>query len=89
MPDCPQWLEDLVLKLLAKKPEERPFNARAVQGVIKEHLIDEFGPDLGKLTAELPPLEEVKLKKDFHVARLAIGLAVLAAIIAAVALLDR
>ncbi len=88
-PDCPQWLEDLVMKLLEKKPEQRPFNARAVQGEIKEHLIDEFGPDLDKLTQELPPLEDVAEKPQFNVKRLAIGLAVIAAIIAAVVMMDR
>lgn len=86
--DCPDWLEKLVMKLLAKKPEERPFNARAVQGVIKEHLIDEFGPDLDKLTQELPPLEEVGLKPQFNATRLVVGLAVIAAIIAAVVMFE-
>ena len=31
-PRCPEELEQIALKCLAKKPEERPFNARAVQG---------------------------------------------------------
>ena len=33
-PDTPPELERLVLGLLAKRPEDRPFNARAVQGVL-------------------------------------------------------
>ncbi len=36
--DCPEWLEDLVMRLLEKDPHKRPFNARAVQGLIREHL---------------------------------------------------
>lgn len=64
--DCPQWLEDLVLSLLAKDPEARPFNARAVQGLIGHHLAKEFGDDFGddfeshanQLATSLPPLTE-------------------------------
>lgn len=36
--DCPDWLEKLVFDLLEKEPHKRPFNARAVQGVIRQHL---------------------------------------------------
>ncbi len=36
--DCPEWLEKLILQLLAKNAHERPFNARAVQGQIREQL---------------------------------------------------
>jgi serine/threonine protein kinase len=54
--DCPQWLEELVFKLLAKSPQQRPFNARAVQGILRQHLRDEFGEDANELTKNLPPL---------------------------------
>ena len=87
--DCPQWLEDLVMKLLEKKPEQRPFNARAVQGVIKEHLIDEFGSDLSKLTQDLPEMEDLESEGGNRWQRLAIGLVALAAIIAGLMMLDR
>ena len=87
--DCPEWLSELVLRLLEKKPEKRPFNARAVQGVIKEHLLEEFGSDIAKLTQELPPLEEVKGGREVNVGRLLIALTVLGAIIAIGVLLDR
>jgi serine/threonine protein kinase len=43
--DCPEWLEQLVLQLLHKEPYKRPFSARAVQGLIRDRLEDEFGPD--------------------------------------------
>ncbi len=32
--DCPPPLAELVLNLMAKTPEQRPFNARAVQGLL-------------------------------------------------------
>jgi serine/threonine protein kinase len=35
---CPQWFEELVLQLLEKEPYKRPFNARAVQGRIRDQL---------------------------------------------------
>ena len=56
--DCPEWLEELVLQMLQKDPNRRPFNARAVQGVLTEKLRDEFGDDLSQLTQELPPMEQ-------------------------------
>ena len=40
--DCPQELDDLIVTLLAKNPDDRPFNARWVQGYLGE-LIE--GPD--------------------------------------------
>jgi serine/threonine protein kinase len=54
--DCPQWLDDLVQKLLAVDPEQRPFNARAVEGVLLQHLIDEFGDQSRELTRRLKSL---------------------------------
>ncbi len=38
--DCPERLDALIRSLLAKNPEERPFNARSVQGVLSELLSD-------------------------------------------------
>ncbi len=34
--DCPGELDEIVCQLLAKRPEDRPFNARQVQGVMCE-----------------------------------------------------
>lgn len=42
--DCPSELEEVILQLLAKKPEERPFNARQVQGVMLQ-LGEKYGLD--------------------------------------------
>lgn len=38
VPDCPASFADIIEKLLAKDPDDRPFNARAVQGVFNELL---------------------------------------------------
>ncbi|MEO2049025.1 MAG: serine/threonine-protein kinase [Pirellulales bacterium] len=56
--DCPEWLESLIMQLLTKDPEQRPFNARAVQGVLMEHLHNQFGSYLEQFAIELPPLEQ-------------------------------
>jgi len=50
--DCPEWLETIILQLLEKDPQQRPFNARAVQGYLKDHLEDEAGPDVSAPTAD-------------------------------------
>lgn len=36
LPDCPKSLDELIIELLAKSPDDRPFNARAVQGILGE-----------------------------------------------------
>ena len=36
VPECPPELDEIILQLLAKDPEQRPFNARSVQGVMIE-----------------------------------------------------
>ena len=87
--DCPEWLENLVMKLLEKEPHKRPFNARAVQGLIKDQLIDQYGADLSQLTQNLPPLEEVRSGNKVRWGRLVIGLLAIGALIAAVLLLNR
>ncbi len=86
--DCPEWLETLARQLLAKDPELRPFNARAVQGLIKEHLQDEFGSDLSELTQELPPLEAATPPAGPSWGRMLIGILVIGSLIAAAILLS-
>lgn len=51
--DCPPELEALILRLLEKDPEKRPFNARAVQGLIMQLL-------------ENQPQQEVDSKLKHH-----------------------
>ncbi len=87
--DCPEWLENLVMKLLEKEPQKRPFNARAVQGLIKDQLIDQYGADLSQLTQNLPPLEEVSNDDKIRWGRFVIGLLAIGALIAAVLLLTQ
>jgi serine/threonine protein kinase len=36
--DCPEELEQIIVRLMAKQPESRPFNARFVQGYLQEVL---------------------------------------------------
>ncbi|MCG8450945.1 MAG: serine/threonine protein kinase [Pirellulales bacterium] len=79
--DCPGWLEKLIMQLLEKDPELRPFNARAVQGIIKDRLEEEFGADLEKLTQDLPPLEHVSQSDSPSWGRLLVSLLALAALI--------
>ncbi|QDS97472.1 serine/threonine protein kinase [Adhaeretor mobilis] len=55
--DCPDWLEELIMNLLAKDAQDRPFNARSVQGLIRDRLEDKFGEESRELTHDLPPLE--------------------------------
>lgn len=53
---CPQWLETLVMRLLAKDPRDRPHTARNVEGYLIQHLTEEFGEEKSReLTKNLPP----------------------------------
>ncbi len=87
--DCPEWLEKLVMQLLEKDPERRPFNARAVQGLIKDQLEDEFGPDLDQLTQNLPPLEQAGPPSRTSWFRVVLGILALAALVACAVLMDK
>jgi serine/threonine protein kinase len=44
VPDCPEQLEKLVVQLMAKDPDQRPFNARYVQGFLQQ-LLETAGED--------------------------------------------
>lgn len=50
---CPKWLDELIRGLLAKEPSDRPFNARAVEGNLLQHLLDEFGEEEAKKLTKL------------------------------------
>lgn len=50
--ECPEWLEHIILELLEKEPHRRPFNPRAVQGFLRDHLEDEFGKDYARTILE-------------------------------------
>lgn len=51
--DIPQRLDDLIRHLLAKAPEERPLNAREVQGILAETLLD-WDEEQGQKLKERP-----------------------------------
>lgn len=42
IPQCPQELDDVIVHLLAKQPEQRPFNAREVQGKMLQ-IMEKYG----------------------------------------------
>ena len=84
--ECPEWLEELIMQLLAKDAEQRPFNARAVQGLLKDRLEDEFGTDANSLTQQLPPLEQPK--GDFKLVRLAFVILLLVGALALLAMVE-
>jgi serine/threonine protein kinase len=85
--DCPDWLERLALQLLAKQPRERPFNARAVEGILRQHLREEFGETWNATVATATPTVRVAADGD-HPRRwtLWVVIAAAAAIVLAAAL---
>lgn len=85
--DCPEWLEALIMQLLEKDPEARPFNARVVQGNLKDHLTKEYGADLSQFTQYLPPIENIPERDPTK--RLLVAMLVLAAVVAGVAVLSK
>lgn len=67
VPDCPDWLIEIVEQLLQKDPERRPFNARHVEGFLKQHReemreaghsVEIPGGSLSLLQADLPVTSE-------------------------------
>lgn len=86
--DCPEWLEELIRKLLEKEPHKRPFNARAVQGNLIDHLQETCGPDYKKLTEEMPMLEEMRSEGPTRL-RIAISALVLVGVITLLWLLNQ
>jgi len=50
---CPEKLEKVVMQMLAKDPEERPFNARSAQGALAEALVEWDEKELHKMESQL------------------------------------
>ncbi|MDA0920150.1 MAG: serine/threonine-protein kinase [Planctomycetota bacterium] len=46
VPECPQVLDELIQSLLSKDPDDRPINARSVQGILAETLSEIVGPQI-------------------------------------------
>lgn len=57
IPQCPQELDDVIVQLLAKKPDQRPFNAREVQGKMLQ-IMEKYG----LRDEELHPTNEANAK---------------------------
>ncbi len=54
--DCPEELDEVIIHLLAKRPEDRPFNARQVQGVMCQ-IGEKYG--LGAVDSEVEKRKDV------------------------------
>ena len=69
--NCPPKFDELIVQLLAKSPEDRPFNARAVQGVLGELCQDALpglpaghGPD--RAAAAVRPIQLSLVERIKH-----------------------
>ena len=63
--ECPEWLSKMVMQLLEKDPNKRPFSARAVEGYLIQHLVEQFGEEKSrKLLRELPAMPVASMRKD-------------------------
>lgn len=98
--DCPQALEEVIFHLLEKEQEDRPFNARKVQGVMLE-LADEYTKQHPSLICDVDDqfcfpagrqelVERIRRRlepvtRDVSNARLGIAVAVIALIAIAIA----
>jgi serine/threonine protein kinase len=64
--ECPAELDTLIQELLAKSPEDRPFNARAVQGILG-HLLDPAANDADRdgdrKATDVGPAQEMLSKR--------------------------
>ena len=87
--DCPEWFDDLIMQLLEKDPERRPFNARAVQGLIRDHLEDEYGEDADQFTKNLPPLEDMPMSEGPGWGKILVGLLLITGVIVIALLLNK
>lgn len=61
---CPEWLEELINKLLAKDPMARPFNARSVENMILERMFDEFGEEKTKELTQIDKSDWLKMQSE-------------------------
>jgi serine/threonine protein kinase len=44
VPECPPELEKIIIRLMAKEPDDRPFNARYVQGYLQD-VLDKYSEE--------------------------------------------
>ena len=67
--DCPRWLSDLVASMLAKDPEDRPFDALAVHHLLTEEAEKEsarsvIGRAAAADVADAATVADLKTKRD-------------------------
>jgi len=71
VPDCPAALEEAIVQMLAKSAEDRPFNARTIQGlmlqIIQDHP-DVFAPPTASAATDLTAADvgQAELAKLIH-----------------------
>lgn len=90
--DCPAWLASLITKLMAKEPINRPFNARAVQGLITQQLVEEFGEEDFKAIpsqVDLPRVQFLPEQQEARPGLVLLMLAIVAAVIVAAVIWGR
>jgi serine/threonine protein kinase len=63
VPNCPQELDDVINQCLAKKPEDRPFNARSIQGVMMQLGERDAAERVGKPSDEEHSAEDVSAEE--------------------------
>ena len=56
--DYPQWLEEVIMKCLAKKPEDRFRNGKELFSYVKEHISDNSDAELFRLKKENEDLQK-------------------------------
>ncbi|MDE5638956.1 MAG: hypothetical protein K2I47_04075, partial [Odoribacter sp.] len=56
--DYPQWLEEVIMKCLAKKPEDRFWNGKELFSYVKEHISDNSDAELFRLKKENEDLQK-------------------------------
>ncbi|TWT85333.1 Serine/threonine-protein kinase PknH [Posidoniimonas polymericola] len=83
--DCPEWLDDLITQLLAKEASDRPHSARAVQGMIMQHLFDEFGEEKARELTKDQPMGSDESEQQPRMWAVWAALALIAAVLAIVA----
>ena len=98
---CPQELDDLIQQLLAKNPEERPFNARTVQGVLGDILegrTSRESADAGQPASEVKAAQEllshrvtgqIGQRTDVSWGKLGVCIALIGAVVAVAVAINR
>ena len=87
--DCPSELDALIRQLLAKKPDDRPFNARQVQADLLRMLEGQQASGRELLVQRIETLTTPDVRREVSWPKLALLAAVFAALGVTAALLSR